>query len=115
MFMDEWSRLPFGQALLPLLAERDMSLRELAERVSVDHAYLSRAARKVDGRGPSVEVMLRVARVLNVSPAHFYEYRLDAVIERLETEPATVDDLFHTFFGSRGPRTRPRRRRRKSQ
>jgi transcriptional regulator with XRE-family HTH domain len=85
-----------------------MSLRELSERVDMSHSYISRVAREVGGRTPSVELMRRVAKTLGVPPDYFFEYRLGAVLERLESEPAVIDDLYEAFF-PRGARLRRRR------
>jgi transcriptional regulator with XRE-family HTH domain len=113
--VDEWSRQRFGPTLKALLDARAMSLRELAERLGLSHAHLSRVGREVGGRRPSVDLMLRISRVLRVDPATFYEFRLDAVIQRLDGEPETVDRLYKDFFSDQAPGAGGRRRRKRQK
>jgi transcriptional regulator with XRE-family HTH domain len=113
--VEEWSRQRFGPALKALLDEQGMSLRELAERLGLSHAHLSRVGREVGGRRPSVDLMVRISRVLRVQPEVFYEFRLDAVIQRLDGETETVDRLYKDFFSGRAPGAGSRRRRKRQK
>jgi transcriptional regulator with XRE-family HTH domain len=113
--VEEWSRQRFGPTLRALLDERGMSLRELAERLGLSHAHLSRVGREVGGRRPSVDLMLRISRVLGVQPEVFYEFRLDAVIQRLDGELETVDQLYKDFFAGKAPGAGVRGRRKRQK
>lgn len=57
----------FGAHLRALRQARGMSQRELAERVGIDHTYLSKletGARELDGYGPSPTLLVGLSLVL---------------------------------------------------
>jgi transcriptional regulator with XRE-family HTH domain len=106
----ERSSLRFGPALHEILEERGLTLRGIANRIHVDHAYLSRLARGVGGRRPGPKMMRRLTRELNLPDDFFWEYRLEAVLQQLEEEIQLVDDLYDSLFPEgRAPTSRRRR------
>lgn len=77
-----------------MLAERGMSLRQLAAELGMDHAHLSRALRGVQGKRPSRDLVIRIAATLDVPPAFFAEEREAVVIERVRSDPSFRDWLY---------------------
>lgn len=85
---------PLAEELPSLLAERDLSLRGLAERVGVTHSHLSRATRGANGKTVGGDLAGRIAVALDLPADYFPEYREAAVIEHLRSDPALRDRLY---------------------
>ncbi len=88
-FSDE----PFGTTMQNLMAETGLTYRALADRTGLSAGYLNHL---VHGNRPvpSNEVIERLADALGVEPAHFREYRLRVITERLEAMPELIDRLY---------------------
>jgi transcriptional regulator with XRE-family HTH domain len=91
-----FSTEPFGVAVERLMDETGTTYRGLAELTGLSAGYLNHL---VHGNRPvpSAEVLGSIADALGVEPAHFREYRLRAITERLEREPALIDRLYKRF------------------
>jgi transcriptional regulator with XRE-family HTH domain len=87
----------FGVVVERLLDEHDMTMRALAHEIGIDQGYISRAARTVDYKSPSVNLMLQVAAYFDIPPESFPEYRLRFVVERVQGDPALRDRLFESL------------------
>lgn len=85
---------PLAKELPSLLAERDLSLRGLAERVGVTHSHLSRATRGANGKTVGGDLAGRIAIALGLPADYFPEYREAAVVERLQNDPSLRDRLY---------------------
>lgn len=87
-----WTRASFRQELPRLLAEQEMSQRELARRIGVNQSYLTSV---LQGRRAASERLLRgTAAALELSVDYFREYREAVVIERLKGDPRVLDRLY---------------------
>jgi transcriptional regulator with XRE-family HTH domain len=84
--------LPFHEALPQLLAEREVSLRQVARAADVDHAHLVRLVK--ERRSPSADLSERLAEALAVSPDYFVEYREALAIAAVKTDPALRDRIY---------------------
>jgi transcriptional regulator with XRE-family HTH domain len=84
---------PFGETIQSLMAETGTTYRALAEKTGLSAGYLNHI---VHGNRPvpSNEVIESLAKALRVEPAHFQEYRIRAITERLERMPDLVDRLY---------------------
>jgi transcriptional regulator with XRE-family HTH domain len=82
----------FGQAITELMAERQMSARELSRRTkgmspgggTISHftkGYIS----------PDFETMERVAKALEVPATHFAEYRLERIRRAIDWHPPRAE------------------------
>jgi transcriptional regulator with XRE-family HTH domain len=83
----------FGPTVQTLMAETGTTYRGLAERTGLSAGYLNHI---VHGNRPvpSSDVIESLARALKVEPAHFREYRIRSITERLERSPDLVDRLY---------------------
>lgn len=83
----------FGPTVQTLMAETGTTYRGLAERTGLSAGYLNHI---VHGNRPvpSSDVIESLARALQVEPAHFREYRIRSITERLERSPDLVDRLY---------------------
>jgi transcriptional regulator with XRE-family HTH domain len=83
----------FGPAVERLMNETGVTYRALAARTGLSAGYLNHL---VHGNRPvpSNDVVETLADALEVEPAHFREYRLRVITEKLETMPDLVDRLF---------------------
>lgn len=83
----------FGPTLVRLMHETGTTYRALAEQTGLSAGYLNHL---VHGNRPvpSNELLERLAETLGVEPAHFLEYRLRVITERLEGMPELVDRLY---------------------
>lgn len=83
----------FGATVERLLAETGMTYRALAEKTGLSAGYLNHV---VHGNRPvpSNDILAKLARGLGVDAAHFLEYRLRTITERLERQPKLVDRLY---------------------
>jgi hypothetical protein len=88
-----FSREPFGATVGRLMVESRVTYRGLAWQTGLSAGYLNHL---VHGNRPVPDdgVIERLAEALDVGPEHFREYRLRAVVERLESAPETVDKLY---------------------
>ena len=88
-----FSEEPFGPTIEALMAESDVTYRELAARTGLSAGYLNHL---VHGNRPvpSNEVVATLAEALGVEPEHFREFRLRAITERLEEMPELIDRLY---------------------
>lgn len=88
-FSDE----PFGPTMERLMAEENVTYRELAARTKLSAGYLNHL---VHGNRPvpSNDVVRTLSEALDVEPEHFREYRLRVITERLEAMPEMIDRLY---------------------
>ena len=86
--MTRVSTQPFGDALRTLMNERGLSFRGLAEEISkIDHQGITHAHLNMLANGhdkPSMRAMELIARVCDVSPEFFAEYRLAVAMRELD-------------------------------
>jgi transcriptional regulator with XRE-family HTH domain len=88
----------FGTTVQSLMVETGTTYRALAEKTGLSAGYLNHI---VHGNRPvpSNEVIASLARALKVEPAHFQEYRIRTITERLEKMPDLVDRLYKRLEG----------------
>jgi transcriptional regulator with XRE-family HTH domain len=101
------TNVPFSDELPRLLAERDMSTRELARRVGVSHSHISRVVRRRDDKTPSPDLVRRISVELDLPEDYFPEYRESVVIEHLKADPKLRDELYKRL-GQERPQGRSR-------
>ena len=84
---------PFGLTVERLMNETGVTYRALGEKTNLSAGYLNHL---VHGNRPvpSNEVVETLASALGVEPAHFREYRLRVITERLEAMPELIDRLY---------------------
>jgi len=87
----------FRAELPRLLADRQMSQRELARQVGVNQSYLSFVLR--GRRMPSRRLLEGTAKTLGLPIDHFREYREAVVIERLKADPDLLDRVYRSLHG----------------
>lgn len=92
------SLTPFGEQVESARAQRNWTLRELAARSEVDVGFLSRALRRAEYKRPSMDLMRRVARALELAPEDFPEFREQAVVEWISTDPRARDEAFRRLL-----------------
>ena len=83
----------FGPTVERLMDETGVTYRALADKTKLSAGYLNHL---VHGNRPvpSNEVVETLATALGVEPAHFREYRLRVISERLEAMPDLIDRLY---------------------
>jgi transcriptional regulator with XRE-family HTH domain len=88
-----FSEEPFGPTIELLMAESDVTYRELAARSGLSAGYLNHL---VHGNRPvpSNDVVATLAEALGVEAEHFREFRLRVITERLEEMPELIDRLY---------------------
>jgi transcriptional regulator with XRE-family HTH domain len=88
-----FSDRPFGETLTELMEERGVTYRALAAQTGLSAGYLNHI---VHGNRPvpSNALIERLAGALGVEPAHFREYRIRFITERLDEMPDLVDRLY---------------------
>ena len=88
-----FSEEDFGATIERLMAETGVTYRALAAKTDLSAGYLNHL---VHGNRPvpSNDVIERLADALGVEPAHFREYRLRVITERLEEMPELIDRLY---------------------
>jgi transcriptional regulator with XRE-family HTH domain len=88
-----YSEEPFGPTVERLMEEAGITYRGLAAKTDLSAGYLNHV---VHGNRPvpSNEIIERLAKGLGVEPAHFREYRLRVITERLERMPELIDRLY---------------------
>jgi transcriptional regulator with XRE-family HTH domain len=84
----------FAEELPVLLAERRLSQRKLAQLIDLNPSHLSRVLRGAERTRPSIDLIHRIARALDLPAGYFPELREAAVIERLRTDPELRDRLY---------------------
>ncbi len=89
----KFSEDPFGPTMERLMAEANVTYRELAGRTKLSAGYLNHL---VHGNRPvpSNDVVETLAEALGVEPEHFREYRLRTITEKLEEMPELIDRLY---------------------
>jgi transcriptional regulator with XRE-family HTH domain len=87
------------KGVLCLLAKRGLSQRKLAQLVDVNPSHLSRLLRTADRARPSVDLIRRITRALDLPAGYFPELREAAVIERLKNDPRSRDKLYKLLQG----------------
>src|SRR5688572_27955897 len=93
-----YSKEPLGPAIERLMGETGTTYRALAEKTGLSAGYLNHI---VHGNRPvpSNDVVEALAKALKVDAAHFREYRIRAITERLERMPELVDRLYRRLEG----------------
>jgi transcriptional regulator with XRE-family HTH domain len=83
----------FGETVQRLMDELGVTYRQLASRTGLSAGYLNHL---VHGNRPvpSNDVVVTLAKALEVEPEHFREFRLRMITERLEAMPALIDRLY---------------------
>lgn len=83
----------FGPTIERLMEETGLTYRALAAKTELSAGYLNHL---VHGNRPvpSRDVVERLAAALGVEPAHFREYRLRVITDRLEAMPELIDRLY---------------------
>ena len=89
----KYSEEPFGRTIERLMTETGLTYRGLAAKTGLSAGYLNHL---VHGNRPvpSNDVIERLAKALGVEPAHFREYRLRVITDRLERMPDMIDRLY---------------------
>src|SRR4051812_22544046 len=85
---------PFNEELALLLAERRLSQRKLAQLVDLNPAHLSRVIRNADNARPSIDLINRIGRVLELPVGYFPEQRETVVIDAIKSNPTLRDQLY---------------------
>jgi len=88
-----FSDRPFGETLTELMAERSITYRGLAARCGLSAGYLNHivhGSRPVPGN----DQLERLAAALGVEAAHFREYRIRVIADRLEEMPDLAERLY---------------------
>jgi transcriptional regulator with XRE-family HTH domain len=83
----------FAPVVRTLLDWGDLSRRDLARRLEVDPAHVTRLLRGGDRR-PTPGLMERVAAILEISPEVFVEYREWLIAEAARSDPGLRERLF---------------------
>jgi transcriptional regulator with XRE-family HTH domain len=88
-----FSEKRFGEALREVMQEQGVTYRGLAARAGVSAGYLNHI---VHGNrpAPANDVIVTLAKALDVEPEHFREYRIRVITAKLEEMPALVDRLY---------------------
>jgi transcriptional regulator with XRE-family HTH domain len=89
----KFSEEPFGPTVERLMGETGVTYRALAEKTKLSAGYLNHL---VHGNRPvpSNDVVETLAKAFGVEPAHFREYRLRVITDRLEAMPEMIDRLY---------------------
>ena len=91
---------PLVEELPDLLAERGLTLRGLAREIGVQQSYLSRIQGASDSsarRRPSQRVLEEIARILQVEPDYFAEYRETIVLQAIAKDPKLRDRVYDSL------------------
>jgi transcriptional regulator with XRE-family HTH domain len=83
----------FGETVQRLMDELGVTYRQLAASTGLSAGYLNHL---VHGNRPvpSNDVVVTLAKALDVEPEHFREFRLRLITDRLEAMPALIDRLY---------------------
>jgi transcriptional regulator with XRE-family HTH domain len=92
----KFSEEPFGPTVQRLMGETGVTYRGLADKTGLSAGYLNHL---VHGNRPvpSNDVVETLADALGVEPAHFREYRLRVITEKLEQMPDMIDRLYRRY------------------
>ena len=87
---------PFGPTVERLMNETGVTYRALAAKTGLSAGYLNHL---VHGNRPvpSNDVVETLSEALGVEPAHFREYRLRVITEKLEQMPEMIDRLYRRY------------------
>jgi transcriptional regulator with XRE-family HTH domain len=85
---------PIADLLPQLLKERSLSLRGLAATVGVDPTFLSRAVRGTRSKRLNADLLVSVARALELPPDYFVEFRELVAIYEIKANPKIRDQVF---------------------
>ena len=88
----------FGPTAVRLMGEGGVTYRGLAAKTGLSAGYLNHVFHG-NRPVPSNEVVERIAEGLGVEPAHFREYRLRVITEKLERMPSLIDRLYKRLGG----------------
>ena len=90
----------FGETVQRLMDELGVTYRQLGARTGLSAGYLNHL---VHGNRPvpSNDVVVTLAKALEVEPEHFREYRLRMITDRLEAMPALIDRLYRQLSRQR--------------
>ena len=88
-----FSEEPFGPTAIGLMEEAGITYRGLAAKTGLSAGYLNHIMHG-NRPVPSNGVIERLANALGVEPAHFIEYRVRVITDRLERMPDLVDRLY---------------------
>jgi transcriptional regulator with XRE-family HTH domain len=88
-----YSEEAFGATIERLMNETGTTYRALAAKTNLSAGYLNHI---VHGNRPvpSNDVIATLAKALGVEPAHFREYRLRVISDKLEQMPELIDRLY---------------------
>ena len=88
----------FGPTIERLMTETGTTYRGLADKAGLSAGYLNHI---VHGNRPvpSNDVIQTLAKALKVDSAHFREYRIRVITQRLEAMPDLVDRLYKRIRG----------------
>jgi transcriptional regulator with XRE-family HTH domain len=98
---------PLKRALPRLLTERGWSLRALATKADVSPSHLSRVIRGADDKAPSIALLERLARALELPHDYFVEYREAMAVEELRSDPKIREEVYRRSAAKRRRRGRP--------
>jgi transcriptional regulator with XRE-family HTH domain len=89
----KFSEEAFGATVERLMGETGLTYRALANQTDLSAGYLNHL---VHGNRPvpSNDVVEKLAGAFGVEPAHFREYRLRVITDRLEAMPGMIDRLY---------------------
>ena len=92
----KFSEESFGPTVQRLMAETGVTYRGLADKTGLSAGYLNHL---VHGNRPvpSNDVVETLSEALGVEPAHFREYRLRVITEKLEQMPDVIDRLYRKY------------------
>ena len=102
LFPPAYTTRPFPEALNKALSIANLTQRQMAEGIGCDQATISRL---ISGRSePRVETIESIARVLNVRPTYFAEYRAmklgQVVTTVLLANPALSAESVRSLIGA---------------
>lgn len=88
------SNQKLSEELPALLANAELSVRGLAEKVGVNPSHLSRALRGTDSKTISGELAGQIAVALSLPRDYFPEYREAVVLDKVRNDPELRDRLY---------------------
>ena len=91
---EQQAQRPFIEEVPALLAEREMSVNVLAQRVGVSQSHLSRILRKADYQSVSGDLARRIAVALELPEDYFVETRQRFVIDAIRRDPELRERLY---------------------
>lgn len=89
----QFSKEPFGATVQRLMDEQSVTYRKLAAQTGLSAGYLNHL---VHGNRPvpSNDVVVTLAKALEVEPEHFLEFRIRVITEKLAGMPQLIDRLY---------------------